>query len=246
MRQIIFWILVVLMSPILIVQGIYTRKKASGLLEPEGERQGIKGQGEKLSLLILGDSAGAGVGVDSQEDALSGQLVHHLAQLKEVRWKLFAKTGDTTQDCLEKLSDIGQEQQFDHVLISLGVNDVTSLVAIDKWLKQSESLLNELETRFKTQHIFWSELPPMGKFIAMPQPLRWVMGQRRDLLSDALESYLKTRTGVRYLQGPDIFADTREKIEDWIAADGFHPGKKTYTLWAKIAAEHILADNQNS
>lgn len=58
--------------PALIIQGKKVKKNTPRLPEPEGVREGITGQGKKLSILILGDSAAAGVGVKTQEDALLG------------------------------------------------------------------------------------------------------------------------------------------------------------------------------
>ena len=65
-----------LLLPALIVQGYIVKQKTPRLPEPDGERCGIYGQGRPtLSLLILGDSAAAGVGVVTQADALLGQLL---------------------------------------------------------------------------------------------------------------------------------------------------------------------------
>ncbi len=44
------------------------------LPEAHGERSGCCGNGNELNLLIIGDSAAAGVGVDEQSEALASQL----------------------------------------------------------------------------------------------------------------------------------------------------------------------------
>jgi len=49
------------------------------LPEALGERSGCCGGGNKLNLLIIGDSAAVGVGVDKQSDALASQLAEKLA-----------------------------------------------------------------------------------------------------------------------------------------------------------------------
>ena len=48
--------------PVLFVQGTKVRKNTPRLLEASGDREGTVGKGRPLSLLILGDSAAAGVG----------------------------------------------------------------------------------------------------------------------------------------------------------------------------------------
>lgn len=64
--------------PVVIIQGVKVRKKTPRLLEASGDRDGLVGQGDPLSLLILGDSAAAGVGVETQQDALSGAIMSQL------------------------------------------------------------------------------------------------------------------------------------------------------------------------
>ena len=91
------------LAPFLIAQGLYIRAVTPRLPEPPGKRSGITGAGLPLSLLILGDSAAAGVGVSKQSLALSGQLVSALGSDFHVSWKLIAQTGHTAKEVLTKL-----------------------------------------------------------------------------------------------------------------------------------------------
>jgi len=68
----------IVLIPSLIIQGNAVKKNTLRLPEPEGNRQGIIGTGKALSILILGDSAAAGVGVQIQEDALLGAVLNQL------------------------------------------------------------------------------------------------------------------------------------------------------------------------
>jgi hypothetical protein len=78
------------LGPVLLAQGKRLRRTAPTLPEPAGEREGIIGDGPTLRLLILGDSAAAGVGADTQEAALAGQLAVALAPTFRLHWKLLA------------------------------------------------------------------------------------------------------------------------------------------------------------
>ena len=49
--------------PLLVAQAVATRRRAPTLPEAEGEREGRVGEGDRLALLIVGDSSAAGVGV---------------------------------------------------------------------------------------------------------------------------------------------------------------------------------------
>lgn len=227
-----------LISPLLLAQGLWVRRKAIRLPEAKGARAGVSGEGQRLKLLILGDSAAAGVGVTTQEKALSGQVVSRLSTRYQVHWHLEAETGRTTKDTLKTLQLINANS-YDVVLISLGVNDVTSAIGLTEWLGHCAELANVLQNKFSAKRIIWSDLPEMEKFTAMPQPLRWVIGIRKDYLRDALANWIRQHDVVELLEFPDVFGDSSESITDWIASDGYHPGEKVYALWAQTFFEHI-------
>ena len=89
--------LFVLFSPLLLAQGRYTRAVTPRLPEPSGARSGQAGNGRGLRLLIAGDSAAAGVGIEHQQAALSGQLVAALTPHFDLCWQRIAQTGYTTR-----------------------------------------------------------------------------------------------------------------------------------------------------
>lgn len=225
-------VLMIILSPILIIQGIWTRKTTLRLPEPDGVRFGKEGEGGSIRLLILGDSAAAGVGVSTQKLALSGQVISRLSTKYSVQWELDAKNGRTTQDTITILLN-KEPDVFDTVLISLGVNDVTSRVSAADWIEQCSQLVDILQNKFSVKRIIWSDLPKMEKFTAMPQPLRWAIGERKNYLRTALVNWIEQKAGVELLEFPDVFNSPTEKIEDWIASDGYHPGEKVYALWAE-------------
>ena len=72
-------------------------------------RAGETGSGPLLRLLIVGDSAAAGVGVARQHDALAGHLSRALAAKcgARVQWHLLARSGVTSAQCLQMLEDEG-------------------------------------------------------------------------------------------------------------------------------------------
>ena len=228
-----------LVSPLLVYQGIRTRNKVLKLPEPDGDRSGITGKGEKIKLLILGDSAGAGVGVTTQEEALSGQVNAILQKTNHLDWTLIATSGHSTADALENLKSLKKES-FDIVLISLGVNDVTGFVSPKKWIQQCDELINLLVSKYSAQRIIWSDFPKMEKFPSLPQPLRWFMGSRKNHLRKKLLNYILQKKSVELLEFPDLLAEHDMDIKDWIAIDGFHPGPRVYTIWAQEFVKKLL------
>lgn len=122
----------VLLAPILVIQGRYVRRVTPRLPEARGSRSGVFGAGPKVKLLMIGDSATAGVGVRRQEQALSGRLVSSLGSTHEVTWKMIARAGYASADVLDWLKSSPVEG-FDFVLVSLGVNDATARTKSKEW-----------------------------------------------------------------------------------------------------------------
>ena len=224
----------IVLAPILVAQGRHVRRVTPRLPEPPGPRSGSEGTGPELRLLILGDSAAAGVGAATQEEALSGQLLSQLRSTFRVFWKLNAQSGYTAKDvanCLEAAT----AEPFDVALVSVGVNDVTGRTRKLEWCAQQARLIWLLKAKFDVQHILLSSLPPMHLFPALPQPLRWYLGTRAKQFNQLL----------RKIAGADVqceFLAISFPLEDgYMAADGFHPGALAYSAWAHLAAATIQA-----
>lgn len=224
-----------LLSPILVAQGIVARRSAPRLCEPPGAREGEAGHGPPLRLLILGDSAAAGVGAPHQDQALLGQLVQRLSLDFRVTWSLRAKNGHTTARILEWLETM-PPRPFDVAVTSLGVNDVTSLIGIAEWRRQQERLRHMLKQRFGVDRLIISGLPPLHAFPALPQPLRWCLGARAIRFNHALAEDLASDSKSTFLDfGLEV--DTR-----LMAADGYHPGPEIYAQWSERIAGIIARD----
>ncbi|MBV6826359.1 SGNH/GDSL hydrolase family protein [Pseudomonas sp. PD9R] len=213
----------ILLGPVLLIQGAYTRRVTPKLPEAEGERTGVAGSGNVLRMLILGDSAAAGVGASTQAEALSGQLVNRLAKDYQVEWTLWARSGLDSQALLERL---GQQaaQPFDAVLLSIGVNDVTSSLSADQWIARQRHLMEVLRSKFEAKQIVVSPLPPMHLFPALPQPLRWYLGNRAARFNRQLAELAASKDHCRMLT-------TRlAPVAGSMARDGFHPGPAIYSV----------------
>lgn len=224
--------LLVPLAPLLWAQGVHTRRKTPVLPEPPGPRSGRAGAGPVLRLLIAGDSAAAGVGVDHQDEALCGQLQALLTPRFDLQWELIARTGHTTADLLECLHAT-PPRPLDVVVLSLGVNDVTGLVPLRRWMQQQRALATLLKQRFEARQVLVAAVPPMGQMLAMPQPLRWVMGRRAALLNAALAHALRDQGHCQILHLPPT------GLPGALARDGLHPGAATYRAWADAAAKAL-------
>lgn len=221
-----------LLLPILFVQGNKVRKNTPRLLEPKGEREGGIGQGKPLSLLILGDSAAAGVGVETQKDALSGAIIQELQNEFFLQWKLHAKTGNTTRQVFHALQHL-EERKYDVIVTSIGVNDVTKLTSAKSWIQQQKQLFEHIQKRFQPKLIIVSGVPPMQHFPALPNPLAWLFGQYAEQMNQKLQQWLAPQSQFKFLQY-DI--ETFQAMNLSMASDGFHPSKEVYEIWGRQIA----------
>ncbi len=220
------------LGPALLVQGRRVRRETPVLPEPAGPREGATGEGVPIRVLVLGDSAGAGVGATSQDEALTGRIVAGLADRFRVEWWLVARTGATTASTFRHL-ERAEAFATDVVVTSLGVNDVTGNVGVERFLRQQAALFALLRGKFGARLILASRIPPMDRFPALPQPLRWYLGARARELDRALQDFLPDGTGAEYL------ALEGELDAAHMAADGFHPGPAVYEAWGTAAARRI-------
>lgn len=221
----------IILGPVLLLQGKKVRNSIVRLPEPEGERQGVCGAGPNLKLMIFGDSAAAGVGVPHQRQALAGRISEQLSKQFCVDWNLCANSGETTYSAMKMAQSLTADN-FDVIIISLGVNDVTANLSKRRYIEHTTALITLIRDKFNPKHIIFSELPPMGMFPALPHPLRWYLGQKSKQLNSALKSIAKSHHC-------HCIAYKNSLEEGLIAEDGFHPGDTTYQLWAQAFAQLI-------
>ncbi|WP_179997991.1 SGNH/GDSL hydrolase family protein [Acinetobacter sp. YH12239] len=215
--------------PALLVQGYQVKKNTPRLAEALGERNGLVGNGPQISILILGDSAAAGVGVQFQEEALSGTLLQELRDHFQIRWSLIAKTGNCTSDVIRTIQAINDDQ-FDIVVTSIGVNDVTQLISPQKWICLQEQLYSLIAEKFSPKLIIATGVPPMNEFPALPNPLAWLFGKYAHQMNVELENWIEPQPKFELVK---YDLDEYKQLNLKMAEDGFHPSKEIYQLWAK-------------
>lgn len=217
-----------LLSPILIPQAAWVIARAQRLPEASGPRMGREGSGPPLRLLIVGDSSAAGVGTDTQDTALAGQLAKTLGQKRTVDWSLIAKTGATTGSTLRDLREHTPIPADVAVLVH-GVNDTTRLVPPKRFLENQKALMSLMQTQWGVRRTLVCAVPPVGDFPLLPRPLRGLLGRHAERLDAALLDLVE-EAHVPF----DIPMDTK-----MMASDGFHPGPEIYRLWAALLAARI-------
>lgn len=222
--------------PLLLAQGRRTRRRTPRLPAAVAPYAGIVGAHHALpplTLLALGESTVAGVGVTTHEEAITGQLARALSArlARPVSWRACGKNGATVRTGLERLMLQVPEQPVDIVLVAFGVNDTTAFHSVSRWRADLRALLQALETRCRPGLVLLSGVPPIAEFPALPQPLRWVMGlkaQALDRAAHALAARLPHTHHVPFALMP--------RDHGMMAADGYHPSGAGCAAWAELLA----------
>lgn len=253
----------VLLAPIYLYQGRKIKRDTVRLPEPNGERHGMvelqttnstqAQRKQALNLMIVGDSAAAGVGSQTQQEALAGKLIPALEQqpliqsiFSVLKWSVQATTGHTSFDILRRLYILpAPRQSIDVMVLSVGVNDTTANVSTRKWQQQIEDIIAIAQRKFGVRELIFLSLPPMAQMPAIPTPLNHFVGAKASTLDEILQQVCANHEGVNYM-----CTDFARMIEDhsngtaidiavMFASDGFHPSSITYGYWAQQLATLI-------
>jgi lysophospholipase L1-like esterase len=187
----------------------------------------------------MGDSIIAGVGAGTVADALPGQVAQELASLLgcEVSWSAVGLIGATSSVVSRRLVPTLPTEPYDVMVLSVGVNDVTSLRTIHRWSNDLGHLLDELRKRAPAALIALVGVPPLSSFPLLPQPLRAVMGMRTRMFDDAAKIEVSKKENVVYVP-IEI-----EPAPGQFSPDGFHPSPSMYkelgrqvatAIWSRI------------
>ncbi|HVL77499.1 MAG TPA: SGNH/GDSL hydrolase family protein [Noviherbaspirillum sp.] len=227
--------------PLLLAQGRRTRRITPRLPEAPGATDGIAGRhfnAAPLRMLAFGESPVAGVGVQSHEEAITGCLAQALAARlrRPVHWEARGQNGATVRDAMGSLLPHVAAQPQDLVLVAFGVNDTTAFRSAGQWRQDVRDLLDALEARCAPRLMLVSGVPPMGRFPALPQPLRAVMGLKSASLDRVLRALVRTRANTLHvplpsgLDGPGLMAH-----------DGYHSSAAGCSAWAAVLADSCAA-----
>jgi lysophospholipase L1-like esterase len=225
------------LGPLLLWQGRRLRRTALRLPEAAGPRDGavVAPSAQPLRILVVGDSSAAGVGVDSQAQALAAQVARDVAMTtgRTVHWQLLARSGVNTAEALA-LVQASELQAADVVVTALGVNDVTSQVGPGRFGQDYARLLNHLCAATGARLAVLNGLPPLHVLPAAPQPLRWYLGLCAQRLDAVVQSLCQPAAQRR-------FVSLQWALPQHMAIDRFHPGLSQYAQWAHMVAAEVVS-----
>ncbi len=237
MRSIVFWSL----FPFTLPQAYKVRKNAPRFPAAGGAPTGIVGQGETLRLIAIGDSIIAGVGASSFQQALVGQTAQELAGRlsRRIEWCAIGKIGATTEKVEQTLLPQLPNYEADFIALSVGVNDVTSLLTLPKYERNLHRILTALEQHSPNAIIGVAGIPPLRGFPLLPKPLRSLIGLRGDSFDDVIERVVKKHP--RAVRVPLDFEPEPHKS----SPDGYHPSEESYQEFGEVMSLQMLLHQQS-
>lgn len=180
--------------------------------------------GAQRSLLVVGDSTGAGTGASSPQTSLPGLIAADNPGLRIVN---HARVGAKFRDVQQQLAGAGN---FDAVLIMAGGNDVLRLTGADDL--RADVLAAARNAREHAPTVIL--LPPgnVGNAPFFFAPWSWLMRSRAQGLHAAVRE-VAAQTGAVYVnlykdRADDPFAQEPKRFN---AEDGLHPSDAGYRLW---------------
>ena len=107
-------------------------------------------------------------------------------------------------------------------------------LALRLLIGQQRRLCALLMQRFGVRQVFFTSIPPVHRFPALPQPLRWYLGRGATKFNERLTewSFHEPHATLVKVEFPSE--------SHYMASDGFHPGRPAYEWWARATAQAIL------
>jgi lysophospholipase L1-like esterase len=224
------------LAPVLFPQSRVVLANLPILPEADHDWEGEIAGPDPLRLLVLGDSTGAGVGVESLREGLAGNLAEGLlAQLgRGVSWQVIARSGATTGQIREFFLLLASRQRYDVIFLTLGVNDVMQLRRKGAFQYDLEVIVRGLTLASPNAQIMLAGIPRMEHFSSLPAPLGTILGARAYRLNAAAHAVLENYPTVVHVPPWPI------SLPGFFAADDFHPSALGYREWAQRSIAYWL------
>ena len=218
--------------------------RADGVHLPDGTgpvpRAEVPAGVEPLDLVVLGDSAAAGLGADFPDELPGVRIARGLAEELErpVSLRTNAIVGTTSQE-LHAQVDLVLEDPPRMALIIIGANDVTSRLSVSvcaELLGREVARLTEAGVA-----VVVGTCPDLGAIRPIPQPLRSVARSWSLALGRAQRRIVEINGGravpLADLLAPEFLARPNE----FFSPDRFHPSGAGYEAVTKILLPAMCA-----
>lgn len=230
------WPTALAISPLLYAQGKWVRKQVPKLPHAPQPWEGEAPGPSPVSVLGVGDSTIAGVGVANPLHGLVPQfsLALHERTQRGVSWRSVGESGATTKDILRRFLVPALASPADVVIVSLGANDAKDLKPLGATIDRFERLIRALHDGHPEAVVIFSALPAFYLFPTLPQPLRSIIYAHAQAIERSIRPLIESFPFAMMSPPPPGYHDT------FFAVDGFHPSEDGYRDWARFALEDAL------
>lgn len=230
-------ILTWLAFPAYVWQGLNVRRRTERMLPAQGPvLHRVDGHAPALSLLVLGDSSAASVGIGRSEDGLAHQLSLILAQRtgRAVSWRAAGFNSATTGQIRDHVLPNLSADPWTHIVLSVGTNDTKNFHTVSRFKKEFGGLLYALRAKWPEARVVWSPVVEFTRVPALPPLLGKILEIRAGEIN---------RMGARLCQERGAVPAKRLPILDaqaGFSTDGFHASEAGYRAWAEHIADFVL------
>jgi len=190
------------------------------------------GQGSPKTYAVLGDSTAVGLGGDYQQ-GIAMQTARHIGKTHTVHFQNFAVAGARVQDVLRNQVPQATYLKPDFVLLAVGANDVTRRTPLPNIRTGMQAIVTKFITINPHVKIILTGAPAMGVVPRIPQPLRYLAGERTKQVN-AVMGKIAQRTQVYLAPIAQRTGSVLKKQPHVFARDNFHPNTLGYRLWAPV------------
>lgn len=215
--------------------------KPLGEIAPSADKVYKKRYGDRIELLVLGDSIAAGLGADQPKHTLGGGLARRVAKRtgRSVKLRTAAVVGSESSVLAEQIEGLPPTYRPDVAVIVVGGNDVTHRIPVPesvRHLTEAIGALHELGAE-----VVVGTCPDLGMLREVPQPLR-SLGSRASRQLAAAQRAAALAQGARvvslsHVVGPFFITNP----EEMFSLDRFHPSTHGYKRTAKAMLPSVLA-----
>jgi len=223
--------------PVYVWQGLGVRRRTSRMLPAQGPvMHEIAGTTPAISLLVLGDSSAASVGIEQSEYGLAAQLAGLIAERtgQAVRWRAAGFNSATSGQIRDYVLPNLSADPWTHIVLAIGTNDTKNFHSVPRFKKEFGGLLYALRAKWPEARVVWSPVLEFTRAPAMPSLLGKILEIRATEMN---------KMGVRLCNERGAVPAPRLPItnpEAGFASDGFHASEAGYRAWAEHLQESVL------
>ena len=192
-----------------------------------------------ITVLVLGDSTGVGVGARLPEESIAGLLASDFPGADIVN---IAESGArVARAVLQAKACVEAGLRFDIALLHVGANDIVVDTPLDVLAQDCDLLLQELGRL--TRRTVWLGPPDLSLAPLFPPPYSWLMGAR-SRAAIRVFARVAARRDVAFVDfsAPAHSLHFRQGRRAHFAADGFHPNSDSYRYGYAVARSMLGLD----